>query len=100
MTREDRKALQLFFARVALGRPFVAPPGLRAERMVALRKAFDDTMKDPEFLEDAKKQDLNADPITGGELAEIIASVYKTPADVVNRTVEALGRTRKDHISN
>jgi tripartite-type tricarboxylate transporter receptor subunit TctC len=89
----DRQALRLFFARVALGRPFVAPPGVAPERVAALRRGFDDTMKDPQFLADAKKQDLRVDAITGREFGELIASVYRTPADVVKRTVEALGRT-------
>jgi tripartite-type tricarboxylate transporter receptor subunit TctC len=89
-SEDDRLALQLFFARVALGRPFVAP------RVTTLRTAFDDTMKDPEFLADAKKQDLSVDAITGQELAGIIANVYKTPQEVVKRTSEALGRISKD----
>jgi tripartite-type tricarboxylate transporter receptor subunit TctC len=65
-----------------------------------LRKAFDDTLKDPEFLKDAKLQDLNVDAITGQELAEIIASVYKTPKDVVKRTARALGHVSKGNIGN
>ncbi|MGE5538183.1 MAG: Bug family tripartite tricarboxylate transporter substrate binding protein [Gemmatimonas sp.] len=91
----DRAALKLFFARVALGRPFVAPPGVPAERVTALRNAFDETMKDPDFLADAKRQDLSVDAITGQEIADIIADVYKTPKDVVARTSEALGRISK-----
>ena len=98
-SEQDRQALQLF-ARVALGRPFVAPPGVPAERVAMLRKAFDDTLKDPEFLKDAKQQDLNVDAITGQELAEIIASVYKTPKDVVKRTAQALGHVSKGNTGN
>ena len=99
-SEQNRQALRLFFARVALGRPFVAPPGVPAERVAMLRKAFDDTLKDPEFLKDAKLQDLNVDAITGQELAEIIASVYKTPKDVVKRTARALGHVSKGNIGN
>ena len=97
---EDRKALQLFFARVALGRPFVAPPGLPAARVATLRKAFDDTMKDPAFRAEVEKQKLSIDAITGQEIADIIAEVYKTPKDVVQRTSEALGRISKDEKAN
>jgi hypothetical protein len=61
-----------------------------------LRKAFDETMKDPEFLADAKRQDLSVDAITGQEIAAIIADVYKTPKAVVARTSEALGRIAKE----
>jgi tripartite-type tricarboxylate transporter receptor subunit TctC len=99
-SEDDRQALQLFFARVALGRPFVAPPGLSAARTTTLRTAFDETMKDPQFLADAKKQDLSVDAITGQEIADIIAAVYKTPKDIVKRTSEALGRAGKDEKAN
>jgi tripartite-type tricarboxylate transporter receptor subunit TctC len=96
----DRQALQLFFARVALGRPFVAPPGLPSQRVTTLRTAFDETMKDPAFLADAKQQKLSVDAITGQEIAAIIADVYKTPKDVVQRTAEALGHISKDKKAN
>jgi tripartite-type tricarboxylate transporter receptor subunit TctC len=95
-SEDDRAALKLFFARVALGRPFVAPPGLPADRVALLRKAFDATMKDPEFLADAKRQELSVDAITGQQIADIIADVYKTPKPVVARTAEALGRIAKE----
>jgi hypothetical protein len=57
-------------------------------------------MKDPQFLADAKKQDLSVDAITGQEIADIIAAVYKTPKDIVKRTSEALGRAGKDEKAN
>jgi tripartite-type tricarboxylate transporter receptor subunit TctC len=95
-SEDDRAALKLFFARVALGRPFVAPPGMAANLVATLRKGFDDTMKDPEFLADAKRQDLTVDAITGQELADLIADVYKTPKPIVARTSEALGRLAKE----
>jgi tripartite-type tricarboxylate transporter receptor subunit TctC len=88
----DRKALELFFARVALGRPFLAPPGVPAERVAALRKSFDDTMKDPAFLADTRRQQLQVDAIQGQEIADRIAAAYRTPEDVVARTIAALGR--------
>jgi len=91
----DRQALTLFFARVALGRPFVAPPGVPPERVAILRQAFDDTMKDPGLIADAKRQDLNPGPITGAELAELIAAAYKTPKAIVERTTLNLTRARK-----
>src|SRR5262245_50427191 len=59
---DERKALELFFARAAMGRPFVAPPGVPADRLAALRTAFDKAIADPAFLEDARKQNLNVVP--------------------------------------
>jgi len=92
---EERKALELFLSRVALGRPFVAPPGVPPERVEALRAAFMATMKDPEFVEETKKLRLAVDPIPGERLARIIADIYKTPSDVVKRVAETLGRVSK-----
>lgn len=91
---KDREVLKLFFARVAIGRPIVAPPGMDPLRVAALRKAFDDTMRDPAFLAEAKAQNLNVDAIAGQELADIIAKTYESPKDVVARTAEILGGMR------
>jgi tripartite-type tricarboxylate transporter receptor subunit TctC len=91
-TADERKALELFFARAAIGRPFVAPPEVPADRIAALRQAFDATLSDPGFLEDAKKQSLNVVPITGQEMTDIVGNAYKTPPEIVKRTVQALGR--------
>lgn len=89
---EERQALQLFFARVALGRPFVAPPGLPADRTQMVRRAFMATMADKEFIDEVTRQGLTVDAISGDELAGLIAMAYKTPKDVVERTAKALGR--------
>ncbi len=92
---EERQALELFLSRVALGRPFVAPPGVPADRVEALRRAFLATMKDPEFIEETKKLRLTVDPIPGERIAQIIADIYKTPKDVVKRVADTLGRVSK-----
>jgi len=77
---------------VAIGRPFAAPPGVPADRIAALRRAFDDTMKDPAFLADTRRQGFNVDAIKGEEIGDRIAASYRTPKDVVARTITALGR--------
>ncbi len=89
----DRAALHLFLARNLVGRPLVAPPAIPSERVTALRAAFDRTLRDPQFLEDAARQDMNVVRVSGAEIDDILANAYRTPADVVRRTVEALGRT-------
>jgi tripartite-type tricarboxylate transporter receptor subunit TctC len=89
----DRQALRLFFARVALGRPFVLPPGVAPDRVAAIRRGFDETMKDPKFLDEAMKEGLHVDTISGEEISATLASAYRTPKDVVARTVKALGRS-------
>jgi tripartite-type tricarboxylate transporter receptor subunit TctC len=91
-TAQDRQALELFFARAAIGRPFVAPPGVPAERIAALRAAFDATLADPAFRDDAKKLNLNVVPITARETMAVVAKAYATPPEIVRRTRQALGR--------
>ena len=91
-TDADVQALRLFLARAAVGRPFVAPGGVPADRIAALRKAFEDTMKDPEFIADTKKARLNVSPITGQQIADVIEQAYKTPQAVIDRTKELMGR--------
>src|SRR5262249_58193439 len=61
-TDEDRQILKLIFARQVMGRPFLAPPGIPAERVEALRKAFMATMTDPDFLADPEKTPTHAQP--------------------------------------
>lgn len=82
----DRKVLTLINSGVALGRPLVAPPGIPADRLEALRTAFDMTMKDPEFLSDAVKQKMDISPLSGRKLQEIAVEVALTTADIVAHT--------------
>ena len=82
-TDRQRQILRLVFSRQAMARPFTAPPGIPAERKAALRKAFDETMKDPAFLEEAKQRGLEVNPVSGDEIDALIADLYRSPADVV-----------------
>jgi tripartite-type tricarboxylate transporter receptor subunit TctC len=91
---DDRKALELFFARTAMGRPFVAPPGMPAERLEVLRAAFAATLTDPAFLEDAHKLKLNVSPVSAREMTDVVTNAYKTPPAIVERTIKALGRNK------
>ena len=62
----------------------------RAERKAALRAAFDATMKDPQFLAEAAKLDLEISPIAAGPIDAFLAELYRTPKDVVNKAVAAI----------
>lgn len=84
-TDEQRTAMNLVFNRQEYGRPYVAPPGLPVSVVTVLRRAFDATMKDPRFLEDAKQRGLDVDPITGEEMDALIARMYETPPAIVER---------------
>lgn len=89
-TDADRSALELVIARLEYGRPYFVPPGVPDDRVQALRRAFDATMKDPEFLADAKKLSLEIDPITGEEAQKLIARVLATPEPIAARVRKAL----------
>ncbi len=89
-TDEQRALLRLIFARQALGRPYLAPPGVPEDRVAALRKAFMDTMKDKAFLAEADKAQLEITPISGEEVQKLVAEVYKTSPEIVQRAAEIL----------
>ena len=84
-TPEHQQALQLALARLEFGRPFFMPPNVPADRVNAIRRAFDATMKDPEFLAETDKLKLEIDPMSGEDIAKMLEEIAKTPADVVAR---------------
>jgi tripartite-type tricarboxylate transporter receptor subunit TctC len=89
-TPEQKQILGLVFARQALGRPYLAPPGVPADRVAALRKAFMDTMKDKEFLAEAEKAKLEIGPISGEAVQKIVEDAYKTDPATVKKTAAML----------
>ncbi|MDB5594392.1 MAG: tripartite tricarboxylate transporter family receptor [Hyphomicrobiales bacterium] len=90
-TDEDTQILRLIFARQGLGRPFVGPPGIPADRLAALRKAFSETMADPEFLADAEKAKLEINPLNGAQVEALVRQVYaETKPDVAKRAAAML----------
>ena len=92
-TAEQKQILQLVFARQVLGRPFLAPPGLPADRLAALRTAFMDTMKDREFLAEADKLKLEITAVPGDRLQQIVQDAFATPKDIVKKTGDLLAVT-------
>ena len=87
---KQKAALKLIFSRQEMARPFAAPPNLPPERAKALRDAFDATMRDPEFLAEAKKLDLEVHPVSGEKLDQLVREVYSYPADVVKVAADAI----------
>ena len=69
--KEKLQILKLILAAQEMARPFAAPPGIPADRKAALVTAFDATMKDPEYLADAKKLDIDVNPVSGKALDDI-----------------------------
>jgi tripartite-type tricarboxylate transporter receptor subunit TctC len=87
-TEQQKTALKLIVSRQTMARPYVAPPGVPAERLAALRAAFEATMKDPAFLAEAKKQDLEVLPVFGAEADTLVRDVYATPPDIVKLAID------------
>jgi tripartite-type tricarboxylate transporter receptor subunit TctC len=84
-TPEQRQAIEFLYAGQGIGRPFVAPPDLPADRLKMLRDAFNATMKDADFTADAKKSNLDLEPEDGEHLAALIAKIYATPKPIVDK---------------
>jgi hypothetical protein len=82
---EERQVLEFLYAGQGIGRPFVAPPDLPAERLKLLRDAFNATMKDADFAADAKRSKLELEPEDGEHLAALIRKIYATPKPIIER---------------
>lgn len=82
-TDEQKRVLELFMLQGTVSRPFMLPPGVPADRVAALRKAFDETMKDPALKAEAAKAHLDLNYKTGQQVQDLIDSVYSAPADLL-----------------
>jgi tripartite-type tricarboxylate transporter receptor subunit TctC len=91
---EKLQILKLFLASQEMARPFAAPPDLPADRKAALIKAFDETMKDPEFLADAKKLNMDVNPLSPKEIDDILVDLYKTPKPVLEKAAKAISGSK------
>jgi tripartite-type tricarboxylate transporter receptor subunit TctC len=76
---------------VAIARPFAAPPGVPEDRVELLRRAFDATMRDPEFLAEAGRLNAEIDPLTGEQVQDVVTQVLATPKPVINQIQGVLG---------
>lgn len=82
---DDKRIFEIAFVEQIMGRPFVLPPDVPADRAAILRKAFDATMKDKEFLADATKRKMEIDPVGGARINELLDKVYATPDHLAQR---------------
>jgi tripartite-type tricarboxylate transporter receptor subunit TctC len=80
---DDRAVIDLLFSTQELGRPIVAPPGLPAERVQALRQAFVATMKDPEIVADAAKTKVELHMLSGDEVQDMIGKLVSSPPKII-----------------
>jgi tripartite-type tricarboxylate transporter receptor subunit TctC len=87
---ENRKAMELIVSQQVFQRPFIAPPGTPADRVLQLQSAFMATMKDAEFLAEAAKMKLTVGPRSGPEVAALVSSMYGASQDVIDQVARAV----------
>jgi tripartite-type tricarboxylate transporter receptor subunit TctC len=83
-------ALRLIVSRQQIARPFAAPPDVPAERVAALRRAFDAVMRDPEFVAEAQRLALEVRPVAGDEVQKLFGEIHASPPEVVNIAAELI----------
>jgi tripartite-type tricarboxylate transporter receptor subunit TctC len=87
---ETLQILRVITAPQTFALPFAAPPGTPADRVAALRDAFEKTMKDPDFLAEAKKMGQDVDPLSGDDVAKAVNAVYAMPPDILAKAAKAM----------
>jgi tripartite-type tricarboxylate transporter receptor subunit TctC len=87
---EKKQILTLILLRQEPGRPVAAPPGVPADRLAALRAAFDATMKDEDFIAEAAKLQMEIEPLTATQIDKLLATAYATPKPIVQQAAQLL----------
>ncbi len=88
-----RQILELILSPFEMDRPVLAPPGTPLERVAALRKAFSAAMRDPGFIAEAQRQNIEIKEVFGERVAEVIARAYAMPPEVIKAANEAMSLT-------
>jgi tripartite-type tricarboxylate transporter receptor subunit TctC len=91
-----KKILRLVLAPLEMDRPILAPPGVPAERVAALRAAFHAAMSDPGFITQAEKDHLETREVSGSHIAQILDDAYATPSDIAKAATAAMGAAGAD----
>jgi tripartite-type tricarboxylate transporter receptor subunit TctC len=87
----DRSLLAFYVSSEQIGRAFLAPPGIPAERVSALRHAYDQTMQDPQFLAEIAKSHSEFSPLPGDKLQELVAGTTSVSPSIIPRVRKILG---------
>ena len=85
-----REAMELIFSATTIGWPSIMPPGVPAERVAAIRAAYNQTMKDPAFVKTVDKLGLELDPLTGEQIEAIVNRLISFSPSTVKRAKQAL----------
>jgi tripartite-type tricarboxylate transporter receptor subunit TctC len=89
-TEEDRQVMETIYSQNLFGRPYLLPPGLPADRVAALRRAFTAMLQDKALLADAEKIGLDINPMGGEDLQALVAKLYALPPAVIERAKQSL----------
>jgi len=89
-----RKILQLVLAPLEMDRPILAPPGVPAERVAALRAAFHAAMSDPGFIARAEKENLEIGEVSGPDVTQILSDAFALPPDIAQAATAAIGASK------
>jgi len=89
-----RQMMEVLFARQDFGRPLIAPPDVPRDRLIALRRAYDAAMKDPDLLREAAAATMEIHPLKGEELEALAARVLATSPEAVARLRDILNPRR------
>ena len=87
--QEQLSIVKLLLVGQEMARPYAVPPGIPADRKAALIIAFERTMKDSAFLAEAQKQMLDVNPVSGKDVEALLAEVYATPKDIIDKAAKA-----------
>ena len=82
--------MELIYSQNLFGRPYIMAPGVPADRVAALRKAFAAMLTDKVVLADAEKLGLDINPMSGEELQALVAKLYAMPPNVIERAKQSL----------
>jgi tripartite-type tricarboxylate transporter receptor subunit TctC len=84
-TAEDRQEMELAVASLLMGRPYVLPSGVPADRVRILGESFMAAAKDPKLMAEAEKAKLEVDPIDGKAVHQLLEKMYKTPQPIIDK---------------
>ena len=89
-SEEARKVVRLVISQQVFQRSYVVPPGTPAEQIATLRAAFDATMADAQFRDEAAKLRIDISQLPGSKVQEIVQGLYATPKDIVEQARRAI----------
>jgi tripartite-type tricarboxylate transporter receptor subunit TctC len=93
---DDKQIIRILRRQLFMGRPYVAPEGVPADRLKAIRDGFMATMKDPGFMAEAEKLKMFIDPSDHKAMEKVIADTYAIPDAVIDKTNATVDRAKKN----